>query len=1222
MTFPGSISFRTSNTLVRHQGMVASSKQVDCVTTGSRDGRTSLSTSAEREAQNIARFQPTSLLLFLVAPLSFLFLLLSPVCLLAQTATGSITGSVMDSTGGVIPGASVSVVSTATNQTRTAKTNDRGYYSITLLPPETYRLTVTMPGFSQLLQSNIHLNVGDVLTINPTLQVGQTAQQITVMSQPSPLQTETSSLGQVISNKTIVDLPVNGRNSYSFATLVPGVLASAGFTQTAFDEYNDQAISINGSRPNQNVFLLDGGMNTNPSLAGPGYYPNIDLVQQYKVQTNNFTAEFSNTSGGVINVITKAGTNSIHGSLYEFYRSTGLNANNFFANQAGLPRAPFSYNQFGGTVGGPVIRDKTFFFFSYEGLRWVQAVTTTATLPTAAERNGDFSGVVNSAGQTVPIYNPFSTVPDPANPGQYIRTQFAGNQIPTSAIDPVAKAFLTYLPLPNQPGNPATNNFVSNTSSPIDKNEFSLRIDQALGKNSKLFGRFSIADTVQTRPPIYGSTPNYQVSAPELGNDTLRQMQTTIDDTTVLSPSLVLELNSSFIRFHLTRQPPGQGFNPDQVGLPSAPNTIPCFPTVGIAGLGTGESIPNIGTGGLLGQLCYVGILNDANQDFHEFGNLIKQIGQHTLKFGGDIGIGEFTTARFNNGAADFNFGPDWTQGPNPYTGTTTGIGFASFLLGTADSGFTYTGGPDEINSFRYYGGYLQDDWKANRKLTLNLGVRYDYETPWQERDNRITSWDPTSPSPLQVPGLDLVGGLDFPGVNGLSRYQFNPDKRSGLQPRIGFAYAASDTTAIRGGYGLYMGPVIGTGYNGNGVPNTGFLGETQLVTSLNGVNPVNTLQNPFPQGFTYPTGSSLGLATQLGQNVVAMARRRPTSYSEQWNLDVQHIFPKRITVDVAYAGSHGVHLYGDYDADQLPDQYLGLGSRLTSQVANPFYGKISSGGLSGPTVARSQLLLPNPQFTGVTLGASSFYGASAYNALELKVERQFANGFSILGSYTRSKLMDNDATYFPGGTFAGGGIQDWDNLPAEWSLATFDTPNYLAINGILDLPFGKDRRWFHTSSLANYFVGGWQLNGINTELSGTPQQVYMSSNTLYNNGGTQRANWNGRNPVPNTPIRTRLNDYFNTADFSAPSSFTYGNSPRTLGVLRSPGLVNLDLSGIKNTKISDRLNVQFRAEAFNLFNHPQFGPPDTALGDNTTGTISSQANAPRELQFAVKLLF
>lgn len=1165
--------------------------------------------------------------LFLVLSIA----LISPASVWGQTATGSITGNVTDAAESVIPGASVSLTDVATNQTRTTATNGRGYYNLTLLPPASYTLSVEAKGFSGFVQKNIRLNVGDTITINASLNVGQVSTQVTVTSAPPPLEEETSSLGQVIPEKSILDLPVNGRNSYSFAALVPGVLASAGFTQTAYDEYSDQFVSINGSRPNQNVFLLDGGMNTQPALSGPGYYPSIDLVQEYKVQTNNFSAEFSNSSGGIINVITKSGGNQFHGSLYEFFRDTGLNANNFFANLAGLPRAPFHYNQFGGSVGGPILRNKTFFFFSYEGLRWTQAVTTTGTLPTSAQRAGDFSNTYNAAGQLIPVYNPFSTVPDPSNPGQYIRTQFPGNKIPSSMMDTVASNLLAYIPLPNQAGNSVTgaNNFISNASSPINKDDYSIRIDQQLTQKSKLFGRYSISTTHQIRPPVFGTSQNFQVSSPILGPDTLRQMQTTIDDTTVLNPTLVLDLNTSYIRFHLTRRPPGQGFDPTQLGFPSyfsalAGQTVPCFPTMTIGGLGTAESIGNVGWGGLLGQLCWIGILNDANQVYHETGNLTKLAGDHTLKIGADFGTGYFTTSRFNNGAGFYTFGPDWTQGPNPFAAGTSGVGFASFLLGAGDFGFNYTGGPDEINSFRYYGGYLQDDWKITHRLTLNLGLRYDYETPWRERFNRVTGWNPTASSPLQVPGLTLVGGLDFPGVNGLSRYQFNPDRTTGWQPRLGFAYAATSNTVIRGGYGLFMGPVIGTGYNGNGVPATGYQGSTPWVTTLNGLTPLNLLSNPFPQGFTYATGSSLGLATDIGQPVVAMDRTRHNSYSEGWNLDVQQMFPGKILFDLAYAGSHGVHLYGDYNANQLPDKYLGLGSQLNNLVSNPFYGKIASGSLSGPTVAQSQLLLPYPQFTGVTLGNGSFYGASVYNALQLKIERRFQDGFSVLVSYTWSKLMDNvqPNNGFPGGSFAGGAPQDWDNLRGEWSLATFDTPQYLAINGIYDLPFGRDRRFANHSSFANYLIGGWQLNGISSVVSGTPQQVFMSANTLYNYGGTQRANWNGQNPIPNTPIKDRLNQYFNVNDFSNPGAFTYGNSPRTLGPLRSPGLVDLDLSGIKNTRLIEGWTLQFRAEAFNIFNHPQFGPPDTALGDGTTGVINSQVNAPRELQFALKLLF
>ncbi len=410
-------------------------------------------------------------------------------------------------------------------------------------------------------------------------------------------------------------------------------------------------------------------------------------------------------------------------------------------------------------------------------------------------------------------------------------------------------------------------------------------------------------------------------------------------------------------------------------------------------------------------------------------------------------------------------------------------------------------------------------------------------------------------------------------------------------------------------------------------MPNTGYLASTNWIGTLDGVTPLNTLTNPFPQGFVYPTGSTQGLATQLGQSVVGMQRSRPVSYAEQWNLDVQQELGAQILLDIAYAGGRGVHLYGDYNPDQLPDQYLSMGGVLNNQVSNPFYGNplVGGGGLSSPTVAQSQLLRPFPQFTGVTLGNSSFFGASAYNALQVKVVRRFANGFSLLASYTWSKLMDNipaSETGFPGGSFGGTGIQDWDNLRAEWAVASFDTPQYFALNGIYELPFGQGKPFLNGNKVANYFIGGWQLNGITSAISGTPQEVFTATNTLFNYGGSQRANWNRLNPSKSGKISNRLNEYFNVNYFSQPAPFTYGNSPRMLGNLRSPGFIDTDLSGIKKIPIHDRISAEFRAEAFNLFNHPTFGPPDTTFGDGTTGIINSQVNLPRQIQIALKILW
>jgi hypothetical protein len=1164
-------------------------------------------------------------LMFLIA-----LLLSAGSRIVAQTATGSIVGIVHDQSGNVVPNAQVNLRNRSTNQAASVVSNNLGYYSFPLLQPASYQITVEVPGFKEFVEDDVQLDVAITLTVNIELQVGAVTQSVTVSGEPPTLDTQTSSLGQVIGTESVENLPLNGRNAYGFASLVPGVIAPYGFSQTAFDEYSDQFISINGSRPNQNLFLLDGGMNSEPFFTGPGYFPIVDLVQEYKVQTNNLGAEYSNTGGGVINVITKSGTNQIHGSAWEFFRNADLAANDFFSNQAGLPRAPFKFNQFGGTLGGPILKNNTFFFFAYEGLRWVQSGSAVGTVPTAAQRNGDFSSTYDSAGDMIPIYDPFTTKPDPNKPGQYIRTQFTGNKIPSNEIDPVATALLAYLPLPNQTGNPntGTNNYVSNYSAPIDENSFSLRIDHALTSTQQVFGRYSINDTTQARPYVFGTSPNFKISNPTLGNDFLRAQQATIDYTNALRPNMVLDLNSSYIRFIIERTPDGLNFNYANVDLPSYFDDLSayksCFPWVTPAGIGVNFSLGNIGTPGW-GGVC--GLLKNPGSDIHEYGNFTVVRGPHTFKTGANYGEQWITQTIFQLAQPVFNFSSGFTQGPNPITSTNSGTSTASLLTGAGSSGdfFPGTGGPFLYLTSKYWGMYFQDDWRVTPKLTANLGLRYDYAAPWLERFNRFTDWSSTATSPIQVPSLGtLVGGLEFPGVNGLPRSEFDPFWK-GVQPRLGFAYAIDAHKVVRGGYGIFFAPLGGAGFNGNSVPTSGYTGATNWTTTLDGVTPLNLLSNPYPQGFNLPTGSSLGSATLLGQSVVGMQRQRPVAYAQQWNLDFQTSLGANFLLDIAYAGGHGVHLYADYNPDQLPDQYLSMGSALNAQVPNPFYGKITTGGLSSPTVAQSQLLRPFPQFTGVTLGNMSSYGASSYNALQVKLDRRFSNGFSMLASYTFSKLLDNipaSETGFPGGSFGSSSTQNWYNLRGEWAVSSFDTPQYFTFSGIYELPFGQGKRFLNQGRILNYFIGGWQLNGITSATSGTPQGVSVATNTLFNYGGTQRANWNGRNPSLSGGISKRLNEYFNLGDFSEPAAFTYGNSPRNLANLRSPGFISTDLSGIKKIPIHDRLSAEFRAEAFNLFNHPTFGPPDTVLGDGTTGIVNSQVNLPRQIQVAVKVLW
>ncbi|MGI8989447.1 MAG: carboxypeptidase regulatory-like domain-containing protein [Bryobacteraceae bacterium] len=1148
-----------------------------------------------------------------------------------QTSTGSISGNVRDQSQATVANARITLTNTGRNESRSATSNKLGYYSFQLLPPAAYRLEVEAPGFKRFVRENVALDVAVAAVIDVELQLGTSSETVTVTASAPQLDSGSSSLGQVIENKTLIDLPINGRNSYGFAALVPGVRASALFTQVAYASYNDQFVSINGSRVNANQFYLDGGANSTAGFNGPGLFPSVDLVQEYKVQTNNFSAEFGNTAGGVINVITKSGTNQLHGSLYDFLRNNRFDANDFFANRGGIPKAELRFNQFGAAAGGPVQlpkiydgKDRTFFFFSYEGLRWVRALTTTGTMPTDLQRAGDFSQTRNQTGAPITIYDPVTSRPDPAKPGAFIRSPFPGNVIPRDRMDPVALALLNYTPHPNTAGTAftGTNNFVTSLSALTQKDTFSIRGDHSLTQNQKIFMRFGLNDTTVNRPHVYG--PDYIVSEPVNGTDILHHRQAVLNYNWVVNPTTVVELSSSVLHYWLGRKSGALGFNPVKLGLPSYYNRIPfdlCFPTVAVAGLGVTINVVDNG-GGFLASCNHT---DQSYDTFHEYGNVTKVNGAHTFKMGADFGSNRWTQ-RTPPASSNFTFGTDMTQGPNPLAASSTGgVGFASFLLGAGTSGNVRSDIPGQFISYHYYGLYFQDDWKFTPRLTFNLGIRYDFNAPWTDKRNRINSWNGNTPSPLQIAGLNLHGGLQFPGVNGLPRGQFDND-RTNFAPRVGFAYAADSKTVVRAGFGIFFGPINGAAFTSNSTPNSGFNATTPWLTSIDGITPTNYLSNPFPTGFQKAPGSSQGLLTFLGQDIVTMDRGRQTPYQEQWNIGFQRTLPKNFLLDMAYAGSHGNHLFGPLNYDQLPDQYLALGDNLRTLVANPFYGIVTTGALSASTVQLGQLLRPYPQFNSV-IATTNSYGNSIYHALQAKLERRFTRGFSLLVSYTYSKLIDDVLPStanlgFAGESFSLGNIQDYYNRRTERAVASFDTPHFLAINGNWELPFGNGKALLNRHGWVDALAGGWQLNGIATMHSGAPLGLTTVTNTARNYGSAQRPNYLGGDPEGHGPIADRLNQYFNAAAFAVPAPYTYGNTARLLSWLRAPGVGNLDLSVFKDIPVHERMRLQFRFEVFNVMNHPQFDFPNTSIGAPQAGVIAAQANQPRDIQLALKFLF
>jgi hypothetical protein len=1138
-------------------------------------------------------------------------------------STAAIEGTVQDATRAVITDASVSLQNEGTGVKRTTTTNGAGAYIFPLLQPGSYAITVEKPGLETAKRTGIRLDVAQTAKIDFTLHVGTVSQAMVVSGTAELLDTGTAAVGQVVDTRAIDNLPTNGRNSYEFITLTPGVRAPNGFRSVVTDNVSSAFVSINGARPNGSVFYLDGGNNSESNYNGPTYVPPVDAVQEFKVQTSSFGAEYTNTTGGVVNLVTKSGTNRFHGTLFEYLRNNDLDATNFFLNLSGIGKAEYRFNQFGGTLGGPVIKNKTFFFFSYEGLRLVQGVTYTNTLPTAAQRAGDFTETRNAAGQVIAIYDPFSTVPNPSAPGSSIRTPFPGNAIPPARIDPVAHNLLKYLPQPNTTGAPITgnNNFVSNASSPINKDDYSARVDHHFSDNTSLFGRYSVNYEPWETPQPYGAG---NPANPNLGLTNFGRYNAVLNGTHIFSPQFLVELSSSFNRWAQTRVGPGVGFDPTQLGLPSyivAHSAKPEFPVISVSGMNGAASLGNNYGAGLLAA----GGVQDGINGFdtiEERVNFTRIAGRHTLKLGGIFGVQRNNTVGMSSFGGVYDFAPGMTQGPNPLLASSTaGLGFASLLMGTPSSGSHPTAQAGMSVIDKYTGVYIGDDFKATSRLTLTFGLRYDYTTPFTERNNRLVNFNTTAQTTLG--GIPLTGGLQFVGVNGSSRYSWDPNTLN-FAPRFGFAYNLGADTVVRGGFGLFYGPFTGGGFNNNAIPNTGFSCTTALTASRNGgLTPYATLSNPFPDGFCSATGSNAGLLTNLGQTLFYTGRDQKRPYSEQWNLDIQRKLPGNMVFEIGYSGTHGLHLMGTLDINQLPNSDLALGPALIQTAPNPYASIVTSGLLSGGNVPQNQLLRPFPQFLSIQQMAST-YGDSIYHSMLTKLEKRLSHGLTFLTAFTWSKLIDDvDATTvgFPGGAFTGGGLQNYNNRRQERALATFDTPFNFSVEAVYELPFGPGKKFLSSANLIDRLLGGWQMNEILTLQSGTPLQI-VGGNANQTLAGTQRPNWNGRNPTLGGAISDRLNRYFNTADFSANPLYTFGNSPRTMPDLRAPGLHQLDISLFKNFALHENWKLQFRAEFFNVLNTPEFGLPVTNFNASNFGVVSSQVNAPRDIQFALKLLF
>jgi hypothetical protein len=1137
------------------------------------------------------------------------FLLLSGT-LHGQTTAAQITGRVTDPSDAVVAGANVTATNRATGVTRDTTSNEAGNYAVPLLEPGTYTLSVQRDGFRPVERTGITLHVNQLARIDVVLQVGAVNEKLLVTADAPLLEAEQSSLGAVVDNRKVVDLPLNGRNPFDLVFLTPGALA---YNRLPLPGNNIPLsnLSINGGPTMGNEILLDGIPDTSPQFNQFAIIPSIDAVQEFKVQTSSMAAEFGRTSGGVVNVSMRSGTNSLHGTLYEFLRNNDFDSNNWFNNASGQKKPPFRFNQFGGTVGGPIRKDKTFFFFNYEGLRRHTGRTFLFSVPTLDQRAGNFSATRAANGQVIQIFDPETT--RVVAGGAYLRDPFPGNSIPSYRVDPVSRKMLDYWIKPNLPGDSVTgiNNFIANESESYGVDQVNGRIDHSFSAKNRLFGRFSWNSSLVIPPNIYGNVAN-----PSSGPQLFTQRNFAMNDTHGFTPRLFATFRVGFTRLRDHGEPFGLGFNPAELGFPASFVSnleARAFPAVTVAGY----TASNVGFGtGSIGPVAGA-LLNNISNSYTAQADVTYTRGKHVFKTGFEYRL--FRLGGFRPAIADFSFNAGFTQGPNPTVGSpTAGQAVASYLLGLAASGSVQKKPTQDTQTF-YQAAFVQDDFKITSRLTLNLGLRFERENLRIDRYNRLNYLDFNAPVSVSVPGLGpLHGGLQFVDVNGNPREQARVDRF--FSPRIGFAFQLRKNTVVRAGYGIFGAPRTGWDFGSFG--QTGYLATTSFISSTDGVTPLNYISNPYPNGFVQPTGNTLGLLTNIGGNINSVDRDQKTIYMQQWNFDIQQAIPGDIVVDAAYSGSKGTHLLQNLQYNQLPDQYLALGNDLTRRINNPFLGIIpATQPLGTAQIQAGQLLRPYPQFSGfVTTGSTS--GSSTYHSLQMRVEKRFTRGLSFLASYTLAKQIDDGS----GGVLAFFGqspsFQDFNNRKLERAISAQSVPQRFSLAANYELPFGKGKPLLAgASGFADKLISGWQVNFISALQSGIPLAVTTSVNNTNSFGGNSRPNSTGKSAGFDTPITSRLNRFFDTSTFTLPNAFTFGNVSRTLPDVRGPGIVNFDLSLIKNTRIRERFNVQFRAEAFNAFNDTNFGLPGTAIGSPAAGVISSASDS-RIVQFGLKLSF
>ena len=1153
----------------------------------------------------------------------------------AQDFRGSIIGRVNDSSGARLPGATVTATNTATNVGSTTTTNNDGSYSILYLTPGTYSVAVELAGFKRIVRDAVEVRIGDRLTLDFALDLGRLEETVSVKAESPILNLANASAGQVIDEKRISLMPLSDGNPFVLSRLVPGVAYTGDLKfSRPFDNGGTSSINADGSTGG-NEFTLDGSPNM-ASGRRVAFVPPAGAVQEFKVQTASFDAADGHTAGAMVNVTLKSGTNALKGESYYYLRDESLSATDFFVNKSGGTKPALDYKRFGGSLGGPVRlpglfdgHDRTFFFGALEWLYDRFPEPGPQTVPTAAMRNGDFSALL---AQGIVIYDPATA--QAAN-GRVARTAFQGNIIPTNRLNSIARNVLSYYPESNQPGDASgKDNYFSVNPRTDDFYSISTRVDHRLTDKQQIFVRYTRNDRREARGAIFGDVN----SVVPTGNFLFRKNDgITADHVYTMSSKSLLNVRGGWQRFGEPNirqheglfDPATLGFSPAVVGQFGGAQYFPHFDF---------DTLSDIGDN----------LAGNTTHSIYSFQpTYTRMMGKHSVKTGYDMRLYREFGANAGRQAGDYlirNNAAFTRQLDNSTSQNWQDV--ASFLVGLPTGGSIEVNGT-RLNSTWYHGLFVQDDWRLSNKLTVNLGLRYEYEGATTDSENRnVRGFDPSAtlsitsaaeaayaanPIPqVPVSAFRVRGGLQFATDD--QRGFWNADGNN-IQPRAGFAYQLDQQTVLRGGIGVYTVPFI---IAGNFQP--GFSQTTSLVPTLDrGLTFPATLSNPFPDGVLAPSGSSLGPNTLLAQDI---SRYAPldlnNSQNMRYTVNLQRELPGQWLLEVAYAGSRGWDLTtggggqaGEIDLNAIPVQYLATSpvrdqttiDFLAQLVTNPFANLIPGTGSNGATIARSQLLRPYPQFGNVRSFDDD--GTSRYNSAQAKIEKRFTRGYTVLAAYTWSKFTERVFKVNP------------SDSGYEKRLSEFDVPHRVALSGIWEVPFGKDRRWASgASGISNALIGGWSLQGIGQFQSGRP--ISFHDRNAYFNGdlGALKSDYSGDS---NQPVFDISGFYFHDAAVQtsgvddptkqrADSRIRLANNvryfPSRIPGLRGQGLNLWDISIVKQVQINGRVRAQFNVEFLNAFNHPVFNNPGTDPTAADFGKVTSQNNLPRDIQIAAKIVF